>query len=965
MKSVARGVSCALALALAFCFMGSLALRGQEGAPASPTVVPPLIRFTGVMTSSGSQNRAASSASGALVTATFSLYELQEGGTPLWSETQKVQLDEQGRYVVLLGATSPAGLPLDLFTSGKALWLGVQPQLSGAGELPRVLMVAVPYALKASDSDTLGGKPASAYALAGAPAVVELAGVAPSTNPAQPGSHQDEATAKPAAAQPLTACTAVTSDGTAAANEIAKFTTACNIEKSLLRDTGTAVAVGGTATPGALLDVQFNSTATTGTVFGHRVLSSLAPTAASSATTSGFFSNAETASGNAETFSGSLYATNSEVDHYGTGALDFGYGLNDTVFNRSTGTITNAYGLSVALSNLAKGKITTGYGVYVAAPVNSGGGTFSNFTGVYIASPTAVTGAYGLYSAGGKNYFAGDVGINTTTPGANLEVNGTTKFDGLATFASAQTFPGTLTGITAGSGILSTGGTKPTLSLNTTYTNGLYAALAGANSFTGKQTFGSTVTFASGQTFPGTLTGITAGSGILSTGGTNPTLSLKTVVTNGLYAQLTGGNTFSGNEQINTGTLTVTSGTNTTAINAYGSNGGIGGNFNGGSNTAASGGSGGYGLTVTGGNSSVNSGNGGYGLYVTGGASSGTNGESANGIISYGGQSSNTDITPGSGVVGIGGTSLDPTQTGGFGVWATGGTDNSGGVGGIGLYAGGGAGTTTSQQGYAALFDGIVEVGSLFNTQINTNTLLLGSPACGTGFVGIGIGASSFGDCTHYALISEGTSTYINRPSGGAIYFREANGTQMTIASGGAVAIAGNLTVSGTLSKHAGSFKIDDPLDPTNKYLYHSFVESPDMMNIYNGNAVLDGKGEAVIELPKWFQALNKDFRYQLTAIGAPGPNLYVAEEVANNHFKIAGGKPGAKVSWQVTGIRQDVYANAHRIPVEEEKPEAERGTYSYPELYAQPTEKAMGTQPNAHSGKEAVQVATSHSGAE
>src|SRR5208282_2558722 len=136
------------------------------------------------------------------------------------------------------------------------------------------------------------------------------------------------------------------------------------------------------------------------------------------------------------------------------------------------------------------------------------------------------------------------------------------------------------------------------------------------------------------------------------------------------------------------------------------------------------------------------------------------------------------------------------------------------------------------------------------------------------------------------------------------------------------------------------------------------------MMNIYNGNAVLNKKGEAVIELPRWFQALNKDFRYQLTAIGAPGPNLYIAEEVANNHFKIAGGKPGMKVSWMVTGVRQDVYANAHRIPVEEEKSEAERGHYSYPELYGQPPEKAIGAQLNAHPERKVTQGVPGGSGA-
>jgi hypothetical protein len=130
-----------------------------------------------------------------------------------------------------------------------------------------------------------------------------------------------------------------------------------------------------------------------------------------------------------------------------------------------------------------------------------------------------------------------------------------------------------------------------------------------------------------------------------------------------------------------------------------------------------------------------------------------------------------------------------------------------------------------------------------------------------------------------------------------------------------------NLHVDGTLSKTAGSFKIDHPLDPEHKYLSHSFIESPDMMNVYNGNVTLDANGRATVELPDYFEALNRDFRYQLTAVGAPGPNLYIAEGVQQNRFKIAGGRPYASVSWQVTGIRQDTFANEHRIKVEEDKP--------------------------------------------
>ncbi|MGI0015303.1 MAG: hypothetical protein ACREBU_17950 [Nitrososphaera sp.] len=151
----------------------------------------------------------------------------------------------------------------------------------------------------------------------------------------------------------------------------------------------------------------------------------------------------------------------------------------------------------------------------------------------------------------------------------------------------------------------------------------------------------------------------------------------------------------------------------------------------------------------------------------------------------------------------------------------------------------------------------------------------------------------------------------------------------------------GNSQVVGNLSKSSGSFQIDHPLDPANKYLLHSFVESPDMMNIYNGNVVLNDKGEAMIELPKWFEALNKDFRYQLTCIGGFA-QVYIAEEISNNHFKIAGGKPGLKVSWQVTGIRHDPYAEKHRIPIEKEKRDFERGRYLHPEVYGQPKENSI-----------------------
>jgi hypothetical protein len=154
----------------------------------------------------------------------------------------------------------------------------------------------------------------------------------------------------------------------------------------------------------------------------------------------------------------------------------------------------------------------------------------------------------------------------------------------------------------------------------------------------------------------------------------------------------------------------------------------------------------------------------------------------------------------------------------------------------------------------------------------------------------------------------------------------------------------GKVTILGTLEKSAGSFKIDHPLDPANKYLSHSFVESPDMMNIYNGNVVTDEAGYSTVELPDWFEALNGDYRYQLTVIGGgtEWAQARIAQEVERNAFVIQTSAPGVKVSWQVTGIRHDAYAEAHRIPVEETKPEDDRGRYLFPELHGQPAERRV-----------------------
>ncbi len=190
--------------------------------------------------------------------------------------------------------------------------------------------------------------------------------------------------------------------------------------------------------------------------------------------------------------------------------------------------------------------------------------------------------------------------------------------------------------------------------------------------------------------------------------------------------------------------------------------------------------------------------------------------------------------------------------------------------------------------------------------------------------VGAGVrGESSKGDGlvgVASAVGKSGVYAYTTMPHGGyAAYFN------------------GYVTVTGYLEKAGGGFKIDHPLDPENRYLNHSFVESPDMKNIYDGLVTLDETGEAWVALPDWFEALNRDFRYQLTSVGAPAPYLHIADAISDRKFRIAGGQPGSTVSWQITGIRRDAWADAHRPVIEEPKKATERGTYLHPAEHGQP----------------------------
>jgi hypothetical protein len=174
--------------------------------------------------------------------------------------------------------------------------------------------------------------------------------------------------------------------------------------------------------------------------------------------------------------------------------------------------------------------------------------------------------------------------------------------------------------------------------------------------------------------------------------------------------------------------------------------------------------------------------------------------------------------------------------------------------------------------------------------------------------------------------------------------------TAYGVYSEGNAGVHGNLEVTGAITKGSGSFKIDHPLDPANRYLSHSFVESPDMMNIYNGNVVTDADGVATVELPSYFEALNRDPRYQLTVIGSFAA-AQISQEISDNRFAIRTSEPDVKVSWQVTGIRQDAYAAAHPIVVEEDKPVAERGRYLHPVEHGMPAALSIGNALVAQAG--------------
>ena len=322
----------------------------------------------------------------------------------------------------------------------------------------------------------------------------------------------------------------------------------------------------------------------------------------------------------------------------------------------------------------------------------------------------------------------------------------------------------------------------------------------------------------------------------------------------------------------------------------------------------------------------------GYGVYGVSDGSIGVLGVSTTNIGVWG-QTAASSLTPGE-AVGVRGVSTSEHGEGVFGEGVT------------GVY---GDGLIWGVKGTSAIFAGVRGEGPngvdgiSFSTASGVtgvygevSSVNAGPSSAGVRGTNAGTGASGIGvwgeqDGTGYGV-------YGDVPPGGFGVVGTNGGSN---SSGYAGWFNGRVAVLGTLSKGGGSFRIDHPLDPANKYLSHSFVESPDMMNIYNGNITTGADGFATVVLPDWFEALNRDFRYQLTVIGQFAQAI-VAEEIKDNQFRIQTDQPGVKVSWQVTGIRHDPFADAYRIPVEEEKTGDERGRYLYPDVYSKTVQESI-----------------------
>ena len=807
-----------------------LAAVAQQSAPAAEPsgAVPPLVNFASTLSDINSKPIVG------VTGVTFLRYKDQLGGSPLWMETQTVTTDENGRYSVTLGSGSATGLPATLFVAGESRWLAVQPH--GETEQPRVLLLSVPYALKAGDAATVGGLPASAFVLANSSAAASKSS---NSIPSASATGKVATPANPA----------VTGKGTL--NFIPMWDSASDIINSVIFQKASGIGIE-TTTPAASLDVNGKTDI--------RDALTLFPKGTDNA----------------------LFVSGTSFKVTSTGLVTFVSG--QTFPGTGKGTITGV--TTAAGSGLSGGGTTGTLSLKVLA---------AGITNAMLQNPKVTlnaTPAGGLTAPGamtlGNTY---TIGLKTCSTNQVLQYSGTVW--NCATIGGS----GTITGVTAGTD-LTGGGTTGSVTLNVDTTK--VPQLAAANTFSGTERFNANVGIGAAP-FTNAYTPLALG------GATNFGTWLS------LANSSTGGHTWNilsagGGNAEGAGNLGITDLTGTGTI-------WLEGNANITSNLTVTGTSAGstlnadvLGINAGGPTPGLLFGAGGSGEGI---ASNRTIGFTKYGLDFYTNYTSRMSVLQG-GQVGIG--TQNPSAQ---------------------------LAVVSSSNSHAAIYVQSADAGSgsgqsgadgedVYGSSGDPTS---GSSFGGTGVVGYGGGGGNGGT--------------------GAIF----QGGDGTIGGFGVVGISGN-TTGGGFDQEAGYFignvaatgeidsgdsvaKMDHPLDPASKYLSHSAVVSSDMKTMYDGTVTTDASGQAVVELPDWFEALNRDFRYQLTVIGQFAQAM-VATKIANHQFAIRTDKPNVEVSWQITGIRQDAWANAHRTPVELEKPDREKGFYLHPELYGAPQEQAI-----------------------
>lgn len=207
---------------------------------------------------------------------------------------------------------------------------------------------------------------------------------------------------------------------------------------------------------------------------------------------------------------------------------------------------------------------------------------------------------------------------------------------------------------------------------------------------------------------------------------------------------------------------------------------------------------------------------------------------------------------------------------------------------------------------------------------------------------GRGLGISTTGN-TAVGIVGQADTTGIMASSieGGIGLAATVNGIGPGGGSGLAAFFGGDVRIRGELFIDSPLLlTIDNPIDPANSTIKHAAITSSEILNIYSGIIILDNNGQGIVKLPTWVEALNHDFRYQLTCLGGYAP-VYISKEVENNTFRIAGGNSNMRISWQLSGVRKDPVALQNPLVVDQPKPNNERGYYHHPEAYGYSWDKS------------------------